>query len=77
MHSVEATLCAWGKSIAVRLPLALSKKSGLIVGQGEVIWLGLTCKAVWESRKGFVRGGLPRGMDGLCGAVADAVWGVM
>ena len=35
----------------------------------------LALEAVWVGRKGFAQGGLPSGVDGLCRAVVDAVWG--
>ncbi len=38
--------------------------------------LGLfALEAVWVGQEGFVQGGLPSGMDGLCRAVVDAVGG--
>ncbi len=33
MKTIEATVSAWGKSTAVRIPSALVKRSGLRVGQ--------------------------------------------
>ena len=35
----------------------------------------LALESVGVSQEGFVQGGLPGGVDGLCRAVVDAVWG--